>query len=69
MAKEKKLSVRTPPNVYMGLIQRAFQLDMSHREYCLGLIMQDLERAEKGQGLTEAEANELKNRIKKLDKL
>ena len=69
MGKEKKISVRTPSEIYTKLMQRAYELDLNHREYYLALAIQDLERVGQGQGLTEAEAKELKARIKKIDKL
>ncbi|GEM_PF-2441681 len=69
MRKEKKISVRTPPEIYTKLMQRSYELELNHREYYLALAMKDFERAGDGQGLTETEAKELKARIKELDKL
>ena len=69
MAKEKKISVRTPPTIYTKLMQRAYELDLNHREYYLALAIQDLEREGKGQGLSKTEAKELKSKIKKFDEL
>lgn len=67
MGKEKKISVRTPSTIYTKLMQRAYELDLNHREYYLALAIQDLEKIGEGQGLTEREAKELKAHIKELD--
>lgn len=67
MPDDKKVSVRTPPQVYKKLMQRAFELNLTNREYYLALAMQDLGIAEEGEELTEETANQLKARMKELD--
>lgn len=66
MPKEKKISVRTPPTLYTKLLQRAYALNLNHREYFLALAIKDLE--EEGEGLTEDRAAKLKQRIKDMDR-
>lgn len=68
MAKERKISVRTPSEVYSKLMQRAYDLNLSHREYYLALAMKDLGMEGKGDILDEKLAEKLKTRIKELDK-
>lgn len=67
MSKEKKISVRTPAAVYEKLIQRAFQLDLTHREYYLALALQDLGLAEEGEEMDKVTATKLKKHIKSFD--
>ncbi|MEM6359625.1 MAG: hypothetical protein AAF731_06015 [Bacteroidota bacterium] len=67
MPDDKKVSVRTPPQIYKKLMQRAFELNLTNREYYLALAMQDLGIAGEGEELTEATANALKARMKELD--
>lgn len=66
MPKEKKISVRTPPTLYARLLQRAYALNLNHREYFLALAMEDM--ADEQQGLSEERAAALKQQIKDLDK-
>ena len=67
MPDDKKVSVRTPPQVYQKLMQRAFELNLSNREYYLALAMQDLGIEGEGEELTEEMATKLKSRLKELD--
>ena len=67
MPDDKKVSVRTPPQIYKKLMQRAFELNLTNREYYLALAMQDLGIAGEGEELTEETANKLKARMKELD--
>lgn len=62
------MTVVTPSKVYSKLIQRAFELNLSNREYYLALAMQDLGIAGEGELLDEETAAKLKKRIKELDK-
>jgi len=67
MPDDKKVSVRTPPQVYQKLMQRAFELNLTNREYYLALAMQDLGIEGEGEELTEEIAAKLKSKIKELD--
>jgi len=67
MSQEKKISVRTPSEVYIKLIQRAYELDLNHREYYLVLAMKDLELVGKGQTIDKKEAQKIKQLIKDMD--
>jgi len=67
MPDDKKVSVRTPPQVYQKLMQRAFELNLTNREYYLALAMQDLGIEGEGKELTEEMATKLKSKIKALD--
>jgi len=67
MPDDKKVSVRTPPQVYQKLMQRAFELNLTNREYYLALAMQDLGIEGEGEELTEEMATKLKSRLKELD--
>lgn len=67
MAKPKKMSVATPAEIYGKLRQRAFELNLTNREYYLVLAMQDLGIAGEGEELDEETAAKLKERIKELD--
>jgi len=67
MSQEKKISVRTPSEVYIKLIQRAYELDLNHREYYLALAMKDLELVGKGQTIDKKEAQKIKQLIKDMD--
>ena len=69
MAKPKKMSVATPAEIYGKLRQRAFELNLTNREYYLVLAMQDLGIAGEGEELNEEMAEKLKQRIKELDEL
>ena len=68
MGKKKKVTIITPPDIYIKMIQRAYELDLNHREYYLGVIMRDLGMIGQGEELTEATAIEIKKRIKEMDK-
>jgi len=68
MPKEKKISVRTPPELYTKLIQRAYALNLNHREYFLALAIQDIGIEGEGDMLTEELAAKLKQKIKEMDK-
>lgn len=61
------MTVVTPSAIYGKMIQRAFDLNLTNREYYLGLIMRDLEMIGEGAELTEATAAEIKKRIKEFD--
>ncbi len=67
MGKKKKMTVVTRSEIYGKLIQRAFDLDLTNREYYLVLAMQDLGIEGKGEELNEEIATKLKKRIKELD--
>jgi len=68
MPADKKVSVRTPPQVYQKLMQRAFELNLTNREYYLVLAMQDLGMIEEGMELNEETAAKLKKQMKELDR-
>ncbi len=68
MGKKKKVTIVTPSKVYAKLIQRAYELDLNHREYYLGVVMRDLGMIGEGEELTEITAAEIKTYIKELDK-
>ena len=68
MAKEKKISVRTPAKVYQKLLQRAYELDLNHREYLLSLALLDLEMVEGHKSVLSPElARKVEDLIKELD--
>ena len=67
MPKEKKISVRTPSEIYIQLMQRSYDLNLNHREYFLALAMKDMGIEGEGNILTEELAEKLKQRIKKMD--
>ena len=67
MPKEKKISVRTPAKIYAKLIQRAYDLNLNHREYFLALAMKDMELEGEGRILDEELAAKLQQKIKQLD--
>lgn len=48
-------------------MQRAFELNLTNREYYLALAMQDLGIEGEGEELTEEIAAKLKSKIKELD--
>ena len=67
MGKDKKVTVRTPADVYLKMLQRAFELNLTNREYYLAVAMQDLGIVEDGERLTEETAAKIKTYIKELD--
>jgi acyl-CoA reductase-like NAD-dependent aldehyde dehydrogenase len=67
MAKYKKVTVRTPAKVYIKMLQRAFELNLTNREYYLAVAMKDLGLIGEGEELTEASATKIKAYIKELD--
>ncbi len=62
-----KMTVVTPSEIYSKLILRAYELNLTNREYYLALAMQDLGIEGQGETLTEELAIKLKTHIKKLD--
>lgn len=68
MGREKKISVRTPGKVYEKLLQRAYELDLNHREYFLSLVILDLQMVgENDPVLTPALARKIEAIIKEMD--
>jgi acyl-CoA reductase-like NAD-dependent aldehyde dehydrogenase len=67
MAKYKKVTVRTPATVYIKMLQRAFELNLTNREYYLAVAMKDLGLIGEGEELTETNAAKIKAYIKELD--
>ena len=67
MGKKMKMTVVTPSEIYSKLILRAYELNLTNREYYLALAMQDLGIVTQGETLTEQLAIKLKTHIKKLD--
>ena len=67
MGKDKKVTVRTPAEIYIKMLQRAFELNLTNREYYLALAMQDLGIAGQGEVLNEETASKLKAYLKELD--
>ncbi len=67
MSQEKKISVRTPSEVYIKLIQRSYELNLNHREYYLALAMKDLGLTGTEQTINEKEAQDIKQLIKDMD--
>ena len=55
-----KMTVVTPSAVYSRLIQRAYELNLTHREYYLILALQDLGIEGQGEELTKEIAAKLK---------
>lgn len=69
MGKEKRISVRTPGEVYTKLLQRSYELNLNHREYYLALALKDLGLDGEGESiLTEGDAIKLKALIKEMSK-
>ena len=66
MRKDKKVTVRTPAEVYIKMLQRAFDLNLTNREYYLSVAMRDLGLIE-DEELTEETAAKIKKYIKQLD--
>ena len=62
-----KMTVVTPSEVYAKLIQRAYELNLTNREYYLALAMQDLGIEGEGEALNPETAAKLRERIKELD--
>jgi len=67
MGKDKKVTVRTPATVYIKMLQRAFELNLTNREYYLAVAMRDLGLIGEGEELTEENAAKIKAHIKELD--
>lgn len=67
MAKEKKLTVRTPGKVYVKIMQRAYDLNLTHREYYLAVAMLDLGMIGEVKELDEKIAAQIKRFVKELD--
>jgi len=67
MGKDKKVTVRTPADVYIKMLQRAFDLNLTNREYYLAVAMRDLGLIGQEEELTEETAAKIKKHIKELD--